>query len=195
MSPLDTKKVKKALSLDIEVTQNTTEDELDLLIKNAEEKEALEKQQDKIAKENEKKAKEAAKKSSIILRNVDNVDVEQKDYFYPNLEKDVTDTAPVYFNRVCGYPVDREDLLDVFNNIFPKSKQFLFYKLRDKEVYLIIVPLKYAKTVGRATESQPGDFQKHALSFINEGSVNIDSLKLKLAKVAKHTDIAKEPIA
>jgi len=62
-------------------------------------------------------------------------------------------------------------------------------------VYLVIVPLRYAKTVSEATESQPGDFQKHALSFINEGSVNMDTLKMKSAKVANHADIRKEPLA
>src|SRR5690606_14570897 len=100
-----------------------------------------------------------------------------------------------FFNKICGMPVDREELIEVFNQFFPKKKGFLFYKQRNAEVYLVIVPLKYATTISKANESRPGDFQRHAMSFINEGSVNIDSLKIKLGRIAKHTSISTEPLA
>ncbi len=164
------------------------------------------KKEAKILAANEKKAAEEARKNMIVLQDVDGDDVDQAEYFYPRLEdekdkdgkvvaKATDQTAPVYFNKTCGYPVDREELVEVFVQYFPRRKGFLFYKLRDKEVYLIIVPLKYATTINAANESQPGDFQKHALSFITEGSVNTDSLKLKLKKISTHTQISQEPLA
>lgn len=195
MTSIDDKKIKLAKKLGMVVTPETTEDQLDTFIKESEAKDALEKEQAKIAAANVKKATEEAKKAKIILKDVDGEDVDQKDYFFHNEKTGETDTAPVYFNKVCGYPVDREDLIEVFNSVFPKNKGFLFNKLRDKELYLIIVPIKYATTISKNNESLPGDFQKHALSFIGEGSVNIDSLKLKLAKVANHPSIRKEPLA
>ncbi len=96
---------------------------------------------------------------------------------------------------MCGLPVDRDELNEAFTLYFPRAKGFLFYKKRESEVYLVIVPLKYATTISRQNESRPGDFQRHAMSFLTEGSVNVDSLKLKLAKIAKHSSIAREPIA
>lgn len=185
---IDKKKLDKAKKLGISVTENMTETELDSLIEVAEDS-------IKSEKDNKKKESESIKKTSIILKDTEGNDVDQGDYFFPDEKKGITDTAPVYFNRVCGYPVDREDLLEVFNNIFKTRKGFLFYKLRDKEIYLIIVPRKYAKMVGKQTESQPGDFQKHALSFVNEGSVNTDTLKMKLNKISNHVDISREPLA
>lgn len=164
-----------------------TEEELDKLI-------ALEEEQVRIRKENEKKEKEA-KKKSVVLKDVDGEEVDQKDYFFPDVVKGTTDTAPSYFNKVFGLPVEQEELLDVFNNAFRKDKKFLFYKVQGKEIYLIIIPLKYATTISKSNESTPGDFQKHAISFIGEGSVNIESLKMKLAKVANHSSIAREPLA
>ncbi len=185
------------------------EAELDTLI---EEKQGLidqQKAEGKIAKQNEKKAAEAALKDKVILKDVDGDDVDQADYFFPRTEKEVinkgqstektfepTDqTASLLFNKMCGMPVDRDELIDVFVQFFPRKKGFLFYKKRDTEVYLIIVPLKYAKTISASNESQPGDFQRHALSFISEGSVNIDSLKLKLERVSRHSSISTEEIA
>jgi hypothetical protein len=190
-----TDKLKAAKKLGIVVPENTTEVELDELIAAQKAKVELEKEQARIKKEDEKKAASAEKKAVIILKDVDGEEVDQKDYFFPNIEKGITDTAPSYFNRTFGMPVDREDLLEVFNNIFDKKKKFLFYKCRDKEVYLVIVPIKFATTVNRKNDSIPGDFQKHAVSFINEGSVNIESLKMKLTKVAHHPSISKEPLA
>jgi len=194
---LDAKKVKEAKKLGLEVKDDTTPEQLDQLIADKEAAIALEKEQDIIRKENEKKAAEEAKKK-IVLKNTLGEDVKQEDYFFPGEIKKpgeekgkfTTETAPVYFNKTFGFPVDREDLIEVFHQVFKPEKGYLFYKARDKELYLIIVPLKYARTIGKANESQPGDFQKHALSFINEGSVNSDSLRMKLTKVAKHSTIA-----
>lgn len=184
-----------------------TEEEVDKLIEAKQELVDQQKAEDKIRKANEKKAAEEALKNQIVLKDVDGDDVDQADYFYPRLEKEkvgtppnekvlepTDQTAPLYFNKICGYPVDREELIEEFVLHFPRSKGFLFYKARDREVYLVVVPLKYAKTISKANESRPGDFQRHALSFIGEGSVNVDSLKLKLARIAKHTTISTEPI-
>jgi hypothetical protein len=200
-----TEKKKKAKKLKIEFKDDVTEDELDTLISEEEEKIESERQQNEIKKEEEKQAALEAKKRQIVLKDTDGEEVEQKDYFYPRVKDEktndgkilaaTTETAPVYFNKVCGLPVEREDLLEVFNNIFPKKKKFLFYKSQDKEVYLIIIPLKYAVTIGKYNESTPGGFQRHALSFVNEGSVNLESLKMKLTKVANHPSISKEPLA
>jgi hypothetical protein len=199
-------KLTKAKKLGIAFVEGYTpkEEELDKLI---EEKMAIagqQKEEKRIERIQQKKAEEEARKNKVILQDIDGDDVDQADYFYPRLEKEkigektfeATDqTAPIYFNKICGYPVDREELIDVFLQYFPRHKGFLFYKARDKEVYLVIVPLKYATTISRANESKPGDFQRHAMSFIAEGSVNIDSLKLKLARIAKHSSISTEPIA
>lgn len=204
-------KLKKAKALGITFEEGYTPDEakLDEMI---EAKQALadqEKQEEKIRKAEEKKAAEAALKSKIVLKDVDGDDVDQEDYFWPRTVAEkvkkadgteitlepTTETAPPFFNKICGMPVDREELIDVFVRVFPKKKGFLFYKKRDAEVYLIIVPLKYAKTISAANESRPGDFQRHALSFIGEGSVNLDSLRSKLEKVAGHkSSISTEPI-
>lgn len=102
--------------------------------------------------------------------------MEINDYFYKGI-------VPPAFNATCGKPVDREDLLDIFNKIFDPKYSFLFYKTIDKEVYIIIVPLKNSISVGASNESLDGDFQKHAISFISEGSVNGDTLKMKLRRI------------
>lgn len=188
-----------------------TEEELDKLIAAKQEIIGQQKEEEKIRKQNEKKAEELAKKHKIVLKDVDGDDVDQEDYFYPRVAKEdvlnakgekvgvlepTDQTAPVYFNQICGMPVDREELIETFVQYFPRKKGFLFYKMRDKEVYLVIVPLRYAKTVSASNESRPGDFQRHAMSFISEGSVNIDSLKLKLARIAGHqSSISTEPLA
>lgn len=185
------------------------EAELDKIIDAKQELLDQEKQEEKIRKENEKKAAEHAKKHILVLRDVDGDDVDQSEYFFPRevketvkdaSNKDVvlepTDqTAPFYFNQSNGYPVDREELIEEFVKHFPRSKGFLFYKKRESEVYIIIVPLKYATRINRSNDSRPGDFQRHALSFIQEGSVNVDSLRLKLARIAKHSAISPDPIA
>lgn len=171
----------------------------------------MEKEAAKIAAGNADKAAQFALKNVLVLKDTEGFEVDQSDYFFPRTEPEITfdaqgkevsrlepttETAPVFFNKVIGLPVDREELIEVFHRHFPRTKGFLFYKKRDSEVYIIIVPLKYAKTVSRANESRPGDFQRHALSFITEGSVNVDSLDSKLKKVAAHqASISTEPIA
>ena len=113
-----------------------------------------------------------------ILKNTSGKEVPEADYFFGG-------KAPSSFDKYCGKPVDREDLVAVFNKVFKPEDNFLFYKEVDKEVYLIIVPIKYSTTVGVEQNSLDGDFQKHAISFINEGSVNLDTLKQKLSRIPK----------
>jgi len=125
----------------------------------------------------EKVVKEKVEKKSI-LRNTSGKEVLEADYFYNGV-------IPAGFVGTCGLPVDREDLLSVFDKIFRPTDNFLFYKQKDKEVYLIIVPIKYSTTIGEFNNSLDGDFQKHAISFINEGSVNLDTLKQKLGRIPK----------
>ena len=121
-----------------------------------------------------KKEKKAEKQ--LIIKNSKIEEVPEADYFFGG-------KAPAGFEGSCGNPVEREDLLDVFNKVFKPSDNFLFYKQKDKEVYLVIVPIKYSTIIGEYNNSISGDFQKHAISFINEGSVNLDTLKMKLKKI------------
>lgn len=181
-----------------------TEEQIDELIDQKVKADSQGKEEKRIQDAAEKKAAEEAKKRKLILKDVDGDDVDQAEYFFPRLEEETingkvhkpsTETAPVYFNKLCGYPVEREDLIEVFTQFFPRKKGFLFYRQADREVYQVIVPLKYATTVSRSNESRPGDFQRHAFSFIQEGSVNVDSLKLKLGRIAKHASISTEPLA
>ncbi len=205
-------KITKAKKMGIVFADDYTpkdEEEVDKLIEAKQDIIDQQKEENKIQRANEKKAADEALKSQVILKDVDGYDVDQAEYFFPRTVKetikdatgketvyDITDqTAPTFFNKICGYPVDREELVDEFVKHFPRKKGFLFYKSRDKEVYLVIVPLAYAKTINRQNESRPGDFQRHALSFIQEGSVNVESLNLKLSRVAKHSTISTEPIA
>lgn len=133
----------------------------------------------------EKKKKEV----KIILKNTLGEEVAQPDYFY---SPDGSNTAPSYFHEVCGYAVDREELLAVFNKVFKPKDGLLFYKTRDKEVYLVIVPIKHSSIVGAEHDSLPGDFQKHTISFISEGSVNLDTLRTRLNRVASTIKIVAE---
>ncbi len=119
-----------------------------------------------------------------ILKNTAGKSVPEKDYFFGAV-------VPSGFEGTCGKPVDREDLLAVFNKVFKPEDNILFYKQTDKEVYLVIIPMKYATTVGESQNSINGEFQKHAISFLNEGSVNLESLKAKLERInkfVKYTD-------
>ena len=134
-------------------------------------------------------------KGAIILQNTKGKDVDPINYFFSDgsdAEKEIVkkfgSIIPPYFNQACGKPVDREELIEVFDKIFDPEKDFLFYKTPDKEVYLVIVPLKYSE-VDTEHGALPGDFQKHAISFVSEGSVNLETLKTKLKRVA--TSIAK----
>lgn len=140
---------------------------------------------------------EKVKKVGAILRDTLGKEVDEKDYFWPARERDkdgketgkITHYAPSYFHKQNGDPVVREDLLEVFNKIFNPKDGFLFYKDRYSEVYLVIVPLKHAGTVGEEFNSIGSDFQKHAISFINEGSVNLETLKRKLTLIRNHKTI------
>jgi hypothetical protein len=114
----------------------------------------------------------------VILKDTLGEEAFPEDYFYNGV-------IPSGFAGTCGKPVDDEELLKVFNKIFNPSYKFLFYRAKGKEVYIVIVPIKYSTIIGEEKESLDGDFQKHAISFINEGSVNIDTLKNKLSKVLK----------
>ena len=129
------------------------------------------------------KKPEVAKKTKklVVIKNSAGEVVDQKDYFFSAKSEDA---APTWFERVCGKPVDREDMIVVFHKFFKPSDGFLFYKAPNKEVYLVIVPLKHSSVVGLEHDSVEGDFQKHAMSFITEGSVNLDTLRLKLQKIA-----------
>jgi hypothetical protein len=112
----------------------------------------------------------------IILKTTSGKEVSEADYFFGG-------KIPSGFEGTCGKPVDREDLLEVFNKVFKPEDNFLFYKAIDKEVYIIIPPIKYSTTIGDFNNSLEGDFQKHAISFLNEGSVNLDTLKIKLNRI------------
>ncbi len=159
------------------------------LAKDLEAKRKLEESEKKIAEDKKKKEEEKKKKIKIVLKNTLGDDVNQTDYFFSLDEKD---TAPSYFHEVCGYPVDREELITVFNKVFKPKDGILFYKAKDKEVYLVIVPLKHSSVVGFSHNSIEGDFQKHAISFITEGSVNLDTLRNKLTRVASTIKIVAE---
>jgi len=200
---LATKK-NKAEKLGIVLEEGATELQIDELIDAKQSFIEQQKKEEAIKAKEVEEAKDKAKKNTFVLKDVDGDDVDQADYFFARTEEEVIDkvthkattkTAPPYFNVICGLPVDREELIEAFKLHFPPRKGFLFYKLKDKEVYLVIIPLKYATTISKSNESRPGDFQRHALSFIGEGSVNIDSLKLKLKRIAGHSSISTEPLA
>lgn len=124
----------------------------------------------------EQKSKPVVK--TIILMNTSGKEVSPNDYFFKGI-------IPSGFVGTCGRPVDREELLIVFNKVFKPEYNFLFYKASDKEVYIIIPPIKNSTTIGENNNSLEGDFQKHAISFLNEGSVNLDTLKVKLERIVK----------
>lgn len=200
-------KLTKAKKLGITFAKDYVpkEAELDAMIEAKTDIAGQEKEEAGIKRKQEKAAADEAMKNQVILKDVDGDDVDQSDYFYPRtMDEKISDketlkatdqTAPLYFNKSIGYPVDRDELIEVFLRFFPRKKEFLFYKKRESEVYLVIVPLKYAKTISASNESRPGDFQRHAMSFIGEGSVNVDSLSLKLERIAKHSSISTEELA
>jgi len=123
-------------------------------------------------------AKLLSESKKIVLKNTSGKEVLKSAYFYKGI-------VPPGFEGSCGQPVDREDLLSVFNKVFKPSDNILFYKQSDKEVYIVIIPIKYSVEIGEYNDSLDGDFQKHAISFLNEGSVNVDTLRQKLEKVKK----------
>ena len=87
------------------------------------------------------------------MRNTSGEEVPVSDYFFKGV-------LPSGFKGSCGQPVEREDLLDVFNKVFKPKDSILFYKQDDKEVYLVIVPIKFSVEVGEQNDSVEGDFQK-----------------------------------
>jgi hypothetical protein len=113
-----------------------------------------------------------------ILQNVLGEDVSEADYFFNGV-------VPSGFLGTCGKPVDREDLIEIFHKVFNPKDNILFYKQLDKEVYIVIIPIKYSSSIGEHNNSIDGDFQKHAISFLSEGSVNADSMKQKLQRIKK----------
>jgi len=117
-------------------------------------------------------------KKKSILRNVLGKEVPEDDYFYKGI-------IPPGFENTCGAPVDREELVEVFHKVFKPEDNILFYKQSDKEVYIVIIPVRYATEVGDFNDSIEGDFQKHAISFLTEGSVNIDTMRKKLERIVK----------
>lgn len=125
-------------------------------------------------------------KPKINLKNVAGENVLEKDYFYSPEGKG---EALAGFHKAVGQPVDREDLLKIFNKIFKPEHNFLFYKCSDREMYIVIVPLKYAAAVGETNNSISGEFQKHVMSFLGEGSVNLTTMELKLKKIASTISI------
>lgn len=146
---------------------------------------------DLITKKKEEMGAAKKKRPKTILKDVNGEEVDEKDYFWPAKNKDTGEVtyAPDYFQKYNGDPVTREDMLAVFNKIFSPSEGFLFYKDRNSELYLVIVPLKYAASVGEENNSIGHDFQKHAISFLNEGSVNLDTLRRKLIQIRNHKSI------
>ena len=118
------------------------------------------------------------KKVKSILANILGEEVLEADYFHKGI-------VPPGFEGTCGKPVDREDLVELFHKVFKPADNILFYKQLDKEVYLVIVPIKYSTSIGDFNDSIEGDFQKHAISFLNEGSVNLDTMRKKLEVVKK----------
>jgi len=130
----------------------------------------------KVVEKKEAPEKKPVKK--IVIKSASGKEVPAGDYFFGGV-------VSSGFEGTCGKPVDREDLLTVFNKVFNPEYNFLFYKAVDKEVYLVIPPIKHSTTIGDFNNSIEGDFQKHAISFINEGSVNLDTLKMKLSRIPK----------
>ena len=124
------------------------------------------------------KALEDAKiaKNTVKLKNVLGKEVPSKNYFYNGI-------TPAGFVGACGKSVDREDLVGLFHKVFKPSDNILFYKQLDKEVYIVIIPIKYSTEIGDFNDSFGGDFQKHAISFLSEGSVNLDTMRKKLERI------------
>ena len=127
----------------------------------------------------EKVVKKVTKK--VIIKNALGKEVPAADYFYKNI-------VPAGFEGTCGKPVDREDLVELFHKVFKPKDNILFYKQTDKEVYLVVIPMKYSTSIGDFNDSVDGDFQKHAISFLNEGSVNLDTMRQKLERIKNFVD-------
>lgn len=156
--------------------ENTTKSQEEL--KKIEDAKAKKEADAKAKKEADAAKKLEAKVKSVIIKNTQGKEMSVDDYFFKGV-------LPSGFEGTCGKPVEREDLLDVFNKVFRPADNILFYKQVDKEVYLVIVPIKYSVSVGDFNDSMDGDFQKHAISFLTEGSVNLETLRQKLERIVK----------
>jgi len=134
-------------------------------------------------KEAEVKRKADAEKAkdSVVLTNVLGKKVSTDDYFYKGI-------IPSGFKGTCGKPVDRDDLVELFHKVFKPEDNILFYKQLDKEVYIVIIPIKFSTSVGEHNDSLEGEFQKHAISFLNEGMVNLDTMRKRLEQIKKHVN-------
>jgi hypothetical protein len=117
-------------------------------------------------------------KEEIPIMNVFGRKMEVNKYFYKGI-------VPSGFKGTCGNPVDRDDLIDIFHKVFDPKDNILFYRQSDKEVYIVIIPIKLSNLIGESNDSIEGDFQKHAISFLSEGSVNIDTMRQKLERIKK----------
>ena len=156
--------------------ENTTKNQEEL--KKIEDAKSKKEADAKAKKEADAAKKLEAKVKSVIIKNTQGKEMSVDDYFFKGV-------LPSGFEGTCGKPVEREDLLDVFNKVFRPADNILFYKQVDKEVYLVIVPIKYSVSVGDFNDSMDGDFQKHAISFLTEGSVNLETLRQKLERIVK----------
>jgi hypothetical protein len=156
----------------------------------------------KAAEEKEVEEKEAASKVLVqkadmqshevpvvapAIKNSRGQDVPVEDYFYAVEGQKAV--APGFFNKAVGFPSDREDLIELFDKVFKPEDNFVLLKSRDKEVYSILVPLKYAD-IGSKDDSVLGDYQVHAISFVTDGSVNYEKFTGWLLKVAQTTKYA-----
>lgn len=117
-----------------------------------------------------------------IIQNNKGEDVPLENYFFVNPGETIF--VPNYFNDAFGKPTDREDLIEIFDTIFKPEDNFILLKDKTKEVYNIMVPLKFSNEVNFAENSQTGDCQIHAISFITDGSVNHDKFKSALKKIS-----------
>lgn len=122
-----------------------------------------------------------------VLKNTRGQDVPVEDYFFAKEGEQAM--APSFFNKAVGFPVgpDREDLIAMFDKVFKPEDNFVLLKDAYKEVYGILVPLKYSD-IGSKEDSILGDYQVHAISFIPDGSVNPDKFASALQKVATITN-------
>ncbi len=119
-----------------------------------------------------------------IIKNTRGEDVDVKDYFYAKPGQKAV--APNFFNKSCGLPVnpmERPELIEIFDKIFKPEDNFVFLKSKNSEVYSVLVPLKYTE-ISSLEDSILGDYQLHAISFIPDGSVNFDKMKAELKKIA-----------
>lgn len=119
------------------------------------------------------------------IKNTKGEEVPVENYFFaPAGEKPI---APPFFNKSVGLPVDREDLIEIFNKIFKPEDNFVFLKSMNKEVYGVLIPLKFTK-ISNQEDSVLGEFQYHAISFVLDGSVNISKLISKLKEISTRID-------